>query len=53
MKARISGIQDITEETNASVKENGKSKNIPDTKHPGNLGYHEKTYPKNKKSRKR
>ena len=37
MKERISGIEDTT------VKENVKSKKTHDTKHSGNLEYHEKS----------
>lgn len=43
MEKSILGIEDTIEEIDTSVKENVKFKNIPDTKHPGSLGYHEKT----------
>jgi hypothetical protein len=43
MEERISGIEDTIEEINTSVKENVKTKKIPDRKHPANLEYHEKT----------
>lgn len=33
------------EEFDATMKEKVKSKKIPDTKHPGNQGNHEKTKP--------
>jgi hypothetical protein len=39
----ISGIEGTIEEFNMSAKENVKCKKIPDRKHLGNLGYHEKT----------
>ena len=42
MEERISRIEDIIEVIAASVKESVKSKKF-DIKHPGNLGYHEKT----------
>lgn len=42
MEGRFSGCEDKKEEMNSSVKENGISKKIPNTKHPGNLGYYEK-----------
>lgn len=42
MEGRFSGCEDKEEEMNSSVKENGISKKIPNTKHPGNLGYYEK-----------
>jgi hypothetical protein len=40
---RILGLEDTIEDIDTSLKENVKSKNVPDTKHPGNLVYHEKT----------
>jgi hypothetical protein len=53
MEDRISGVEDIIEETDTSVKENVKSKKKkkkkerkkrnPDTKHPENLEYHDLT----------
>jgi hypothetical protein len=42
MKERISGVKEIIEEINTSVKENAKSKKVLDTKHPRNLGHYEK-----------
>jgi hypothetical protein len=41
MEERISGRKDTIEEINLS-KNMLKVKKIPDTKHPENLGYHEK-----------
>jgi hypothetical protein len=34
-------VGDTIKEIDTSIKENIKSKKIPDTKHPGNLVYHE------------
>ena len=42
MEERISGIGYTMEEIDLLVKENIKSKKIPDIKHPENLGYKEK-----------
>jgi hypothetical protein len=42
MEERIPGIEDTTEEIDTLVKENAKSKKVPDKKHPGNLGSHKK-----------
>ena len=42
MEERISGIEDIIEEMDTSVKENVKSKKFL-TKHPGNLGHHKRS----------
>jgi hypothetical protein len=42
MEKLISGIEDKIEETDTSVKENVKSKKIPDRKHLKNLEYNEK-----------
>jgi uncharacterized protein YoxC len=39
MEERISGVEDTIEQIDTSVRENVKS----DTKHLGNLGYHENT----------
>jgi hypothetical protein len=36
MEKRISGVENSIEEINISVKENRKSKNVHNTKHPGN-----------------
>jgi hypothetical protein len=41
IKERISGAENIIE--NTTVKENVKSKNAPNPKHPGNPGHNEKT----------
>ena len=35
------------------MQENAKSKIVPDTKHPGNLGHYEKTKPNSNMNRKR
>ena len=43
IEERISGIENMIEEIDMSVKEKFKSKKIPDIKHPGNLAYHKKT----------
>ena len=37
MEDRISGVEDMVEEINSLVKENVKSRKIPNTKHQGNL----------------
>ena len=47
----ISGIEDMIVEINSLVKENVKSKKIPNTKHPGDVGHHENTKPKNNRDR--
>ena len=46
MEKRISGVDNMIEETDISIKENLKSKKIPNTKHPGNLGHYESITPK-------
>ena len=51
MKEEISGVEGMVEEMNIPVKENIKSKRIPDIKHSGNLGHYEKTKPKNNMNR--
>ena len=51
MEERISGIKDMVEDTDISIKENVKSKNNPGTKHPENLGHYEKTKSKNNRKR--
>jgi hypothetical protein len=43
MEKKIAGIEDTTEGIYTPVKENVKSKKIPYTKKPGNLGHNEKT----------
>lgn len=40
MDKRTSGIEKTVEEIDTLAKENVKSKKIPDTKHPGNLGHY-------------
>lgn len=42
MEERISGTEDTVEEMNTLVKGNPKSKKIPETKHPENLGHYER-----------
>lgn len=42
MGEKSSGVEDKIEEIDTLAKENVKSKKIPHTKHPGNLGCHEK-----------
>lgn len=40
MEEKISHVEDTIEDIDTSVKEN--EKKITDTKHPGNLGHHER-----------
>ena len=53
MEERNSGVADTIEEIDSSVKEKVKSQQILITKHPGNLGHHEKNNPKNNRDRRR
>jgi hypothetical protein len=48
---RISGVEDMVEEIDTTVKENSKQKKIPNPKHPGNSGHSEKTKSKNNLNR--
>ena len=43
IEERISGAEDTIENNDTTVKENVKWKKDPNPKHPGNLGYNEKT----------
>ena len=47
IEERILGVEDTIKEIDTLVKENIKSKKIPDTKLTGILGQHKKTSPKN------
>lgn len=50
MEERICNVWDKVEEMNTTIKENVKSKKKnPGTKYSENLGYYEKTKPKNKR----
>lgn len=42
MEKRISGIEDVIEDMNISVKEHVKSKRFLGTKYPGNMSHSEK-----------
>jgi hypothetical protein len=42
MEKRISGVDNMIEETDISIKENLKSKKIPNTKHPENLEHYKR-----------
>lgn len=51
MQESISGIEDTMEEIDTQEKENIKSKNVPNRKHPENLGHNEETKFKNNSNR--
>jgi hypothetical protein len=51
MEERISGAEDSIENIDTSIKENAKCKKNPNSKHPGNPGYNEKTKPKDNRCR--
>lgn len=52
MKERLSGVENVREEIDCSVKENVKyKKKIPNSKYPENLGNYEKMKPKNNSKR--
>jgi len=53
MEERISAKGDMIEEIDTSVKENVKSKKVPETKYPRNLWHYEKAKPTNNTRRKR
>jgi chromosome segregation ATPase len=46
IEERISGAEDTIEDIDTTMKENAKSKQAPNPKHPGNPGHSEKTKPK-------
>jgi hypothetical protein len=47
IEERISGVGDIVEEIDTTVKENSKHKKTPNPKYPGNSGHNENTKSKN------
>ena len=51
MEERISGAEDSIENISTPIKENGKCKNDPNSKHPGNTGHNEKTKPTDNRNR--
>lgn len=53
MEERISGVEFMIEETDTLVKGNANSKKAHDRKHPGSLGHHQKTKPKNNRNGRR
>jgi hypothetical protein len=51
MEERISGAEDSIENIGTTIKENGKCKKYPNSKHPGNPGHNENTKPTDNRSR--
>ena len=51
MEKRISGAEDSIENIGTTIKENGKCKKDPNSKHPGNPGHNEMTKPTDNRSR--
>ena len=51
IEERISGVGDIVEEIDTTVKENSKHKKTPNPKHPENSGHNEKTKSKVNRNR--
>ena len=47
LEERISGVEDIVEDNDITVKENSKHKKTPNPKHPKNSGHNEKIKSKN------
>ena len=53
IEERFSDAEDTIEEINSLIKKKQQIQQILNTKHPGNLGHHKKTKPKNNRGRRR